>query len=187
MYLQNNEHIEIRDVFSEIADRMILNEEFDKLEQIKKYWGCDLSECKSIKKMPFYDEYLAKFENVQCDYVKPFYSLYGNDLLFRLIAGSYSSSWGFEFQEKTGDFRLFIRVSAGNKAVTKYLDDLCSFQIKKMYRIYLEEQINMALLMYDDHYDANRIHDSRKKIIDRFYEQTDECFRKKLYTILKGE
>lgn len=71
--------------------------------------------------------------------------------LFALVTASFSSSFRFEKNEKdpSGPLRLWIKVSSKNDetdeviTIEKSLDELWSFQIIRLYEIYIEEQINL--------------------------------------------
>lgn len=170
--------------------KKILEEDEGKkqLRKIKKYWGKDLREYKAIEEMPFYVEYLSKFNGTHCDYDKgDMEDAFDFDLLFRLVAGSFSSSWRFEYSKEEKAFRLAIDVSAGTKRVRKYLDSLFAFQIKNMYAIYLQEQISLDLLGREENMEKEIVDSTRNDRLEKYYRETEQCFRKKLYLLLKGE
>ena len=138
--------------------------------------------------MPVYTDYLGKFNGSHCDYDKgDMEDAFDFDLLFRLIAGSFSSSWWFEYSKEEKAFRLAIDVSAGTKRIQKYLDSIFAFQVKRMYSIYLQEQINLDLMSREDKQEKEIVNSSRNRTLEKFYRETEKCFHKRLYLLLKGE
>ena len=110
-----------------------------------------------IQQTRFYKNYLSKFDvpfrvNVPEDLTDDF----DWDLLMRLIAGSYSSEMTLhvnpKWLEKPKDEILvdvYIEVKSEGQKIEKKLDELWSFQILRLYEIYIEEQMNMLVAAYD--------------------------------------
>jgi len=111
-----------------------------------------------IRQTRFYRNYLSKFdlpfrvntpENLEDDF--------DWDLLLRLIAGSYSSEMRLvinqEWLKNQSDEILvdvYIKVKSGNNEIEKKLDELWAFQILRLYEIYIVEQMNMLVAVYED-------------------------------------
>lgn len=175
-------------IIRDVREKILEEEGKEQLRKIKHYWGKDLEEYSSIEEMPFYTDYLSKFNGSHCNYDKGgMEGAFDFDLLFRLIAGSFSCNWWFEYSKEDTVVRLAIDVSAGTNKIRKYLDSLFNFQIKRMYSIYLHEQINLDLLGREDKKEKEIIDSSRNKNLEKFYRKVEGCFQKKLYLLLKGE
>ena len=111
-----------------------------------------------IRQTRFYRNYLSMFDfpfrvNIPEDLEEDF----DWDLLYRLIAGSYSSEMRLEINPKWLDnptdeilVDIYIKVKHGNTEIEKTLDELWSFQILRLYEIYIEEQMNILVAVYDD-------------------------------------
>lgn len=110
---------------------------------------------KSVEDLSFYKDHLSKFEiedgllerlNVPDELQNDFDYM----LLLRLVAASFSSEFELPYDKDTDTYRLTIKVKSGSASVTKDLDELWSFQIHRLYEIYILEQINLALLLVPD-------------------------------------
>lgn len=78
------------------------------------------------------------------------------DLLQRLIAGSFSSEMTLHVNQEwlenpTDDILVdvHITVKSGDQQLEKRLDELWSFQILRLFEIYIEEQMNLLITAYD--------------------------------------
>ena len=130
-----------------------LKEKEDKkeiVERFSKYYGSQ--DKVSVYNAPFYKDYLAKFDlplelcipNDLDD------DLFDFDLLAKLTVGSFSSQYKFMLDEDPKKVHLFIKVTSGNQQVTKEISELWSFQILRLFEIYIEEQINLFSMMAED-------------------------------------
>lgn len=72
------------------------------------------------------------------------------DLLLRLILGSFSSDYQLAMNEERNLNDLIITVKNGDQSITKTIAELWSFQILRIYEIYIEEQLNMEILRAED-------------------------------------
>lgn len=89
--------------------------------------------------------------------------------MFALIAGSFSSKFRFEKDNDnpSGPFRLWIKVSVKRDkseevtTIEKSLDELWSFQILRLFELYIEEQINLQKVQAEEP-DSEDIHKERK-------------------------
>lgn len=109
-----------------------------------------------IEDMPFYKDYLSKF-----DVERPFdgYNLAALEeeklskddlfLLFRLIISSFSSSYEILYDKESNSIDFAISVKAGEQTITKTISELWAFQIIRMFEIYVNEQINLSIEDYD--------------------------------------
>lgn len=109
-----------------------------------------------IEDMPFYKDYLSKF-----DVERSFdgYNLAALEeeklskddlfLLFRLIISSFSSSYEILYDKESNSIDFAISVKAGEQTITKTISELWAFQIIRMFEIYVNEQINLSIEDYD--------------------------------------
>ena len=111
----------------------------------------------SVRDQPFYKDYLSQFKipfkvsvpvdgPEDCDW----------DLLLRFIFGSLSSRYALQLEEEWKEnpqivpkVQLSITVTSGDQQIRKYLDDLWDFQIRRLFEIYLLEQMDLAILLKD--------------------------------------
>ena len=56
-----------------------------------------------------------------------------------------------------------------------------------MYAIYLQEQISLDLLGREENIEKEIVDSTRNDRLEKYYRETEQCFRKKLYLLLKGE
>lgn len=109
----------------------------------------------TIEDHPFYRDYLSKF-NTSFELVTPedvVMSPQEWDLLTRLIMGSFSSSYILMIDDEwkknpTDEIKVRIRVltKSGDNYVARFVDELFSFQIKRLFEIYVCEQIELLML-----------------------------------------
>lgn len=108
----------------------------------------------TLQDQPFYKEYLSLFripfkvsvpENISDDF--------DWDLLFRLIFGSISSSYSLDLKREWKKnpqldplVQLSITVKSEDKDITQVFDKLWSFQILRLFEIYVLEQLDLAIL-----------------------------------------
>ena len=115
---------------------------------------------------PIYKDYLSKFSfdwELTIPEDASFFDAPDWDLLIKLVVGSFSTSYSFSLDDgwkrhpsKKIKVRLAITVSGQGKKITKYIDDLWSFQIMSLYRSYMSEQIDVILETKDDELDEYR-------------------------------
>ena len=104
----------------------------------------------SIKRQKWYRDYLSKFKPI------PKYRIpddlkndFDWDLLFRLVAGSFSSTYRLSNTTKidanTEIPDLIITVSNKDQRIEKAISELWSFQIHRLFEIYINEQIELEI------------------------------------------
>ncbi|MDR2411005.1 MAG: type IV secretion system DNA-binding domain-containing protein, partial [Bacteroidales bacterium] len=72
------------------------------------------------------------------------------DLLIQLIASSFSSTYLLDEITDTNKVDCFIQIQSGDQIVAKRIKELWSFQILKLFEIYIEEMINIHILSKHD-------------------------------------
>jgi hypothetical protein len=67
-----------------------------------------------------------------------------------LVIGSFSSDYELKQDEKDGNWELYIAVKSWDQSIVKTVSELWSFQILRLYEIYIEEQMNLQILMNEE-------------------------------------
>lgn len=137
--------------YPEIIDDLLIHENAEKREVAEKYvkrYG--YRENRDYFDQVWYQDYLAKF-NVPSDFEINLPSDFNFDttLLLRLAAGSFSSFVDFEVDNENGvEFVIYVE-NSGN-IIGKKISELFLYQIDRLFRIYVEEQMNLQNHMDDD-------------------------------------
>jgi hypothetical protein len=76
------------------------------------------------------------------------------DILEKLVIGSFSSDYELKQDNKDGGWELYIAVKSGDQSIVKTVSELWSFQILRLYEIYIEEQMNLQILMNEESEDG---------------------------------
>lgn len=132
-----------------------LKEKHDGEEKFKKFIE-GLNDNSTIEDMPFYKDYLSKFEVERVfddfnltDVEDVLLSKDDLFMLFRLIVASFSSSYDILYDKQSKTIDLSISVKSSEQFITKKISELWSFQIMKMFDIYVNEQIELSIEDYD--------------------------------------
>lgn len=113
-----------------------------------------------IKDQKWYKEYISKYNRVP-NYKKP--ESYEDDfdweLLFQLIAGSFSSDYWLEYPDisRLSEPELVVKVKHGNTTIEKKISELWSFQILRLFEIYISEQISTEPLFAEEEASEEKI------------------------------
>lgn len=99
----------------------------------------------SLEDQDFFQHYLSQFKPIQYDIPEELKEDFDWALLQILVCASFSSTYvlhhdNFDMPE------LVITVQSGNQSVTKTVSELWSFQILRLYEIFVEEQLNLESL-----------------------------------------
>jgi len=129
-----------------------------------------------------YKDYLSKFNVADLDLLYPDYidEDFDWNLLIRLVISSFSSSYVLDNDEETWKIELVINVSAGDKYIAKNLSELWGFQIARMYEIYIEEQMNLEILVHEDEKEKDIVLTQRSSNLDKWKLIVDNTQVKKL-------
>ena len=120
-----------------------------------------------IKDQERYTEYLAKFNPIKCNIPEELEDDFDWDLLEQLVIGSFSSDYELKKEEGKPLQELYIAVKSGDQSVVKTLSELRSFQILRLYEIYVEEQMNLHSLKAEDENERWAIEGERETRIKR--------------------
>jgi HD superfamily phosphohydrolase len=109
------------------------------------------------------------------------------DLLLQLVISSFSSD--YELKAKDTDKKnednndelrdLYIAVKSGDQSVVKTVSELWSFQILRLYEIYIEEQMNLHALMSEDEKEKTAIQAEREMRLKKWEAVLDTLDRGK--------
>lgn len=123
-----------------------MREKNEKKEIISKYEDLYGPIQGDIYEQPWYTEYLSKFQFINYLTPEELADDFDWDLLQKLVLSSFSSD--YELKRKNGDtdYELYIAVKGGEQSVIKTISELWSFQVLRLYEIYIEEQLNMQIL-----------------------------------------
>jgi hypothetical protein len=131
-----------------------LRENPDKKEMIEDYERGYGPMPSDFKETDIYKKYVGEFTpSKQFKLIAPSELEFDFDweLLEQLIAASFSSDYRFEPSEVVPFmYHLYIFVNSGGSRVVKKIGELWSFQIYRLFEIYIEEQINLFTLIDEE-------------------------------------
>ena len=127
-----------------------LREKEDKKEIVEKYekhfWKIQWD----IKDQIWYTDYLSKFSFQSYLTPEDLDDDFDWDILQKLVIGSFSSDYELKQQDKDEWWELYIAVKSWDQSIVKTVSELWSFQIIRLYEIYIEEQMNLQILMNEE-------------------------------------
>ena len=147
-----------------------LREKAEKKEIIEKYekrfWPIQWD----IKDQLWYREYLINFSNQSFRVPDELKDEFDWKLLLQLVAGSFSSECLFEKDPWNPDSEreLTISVKSGEQSVVKKVSELRSFQVLRLYEIYIEEEMNLHILIKEEEKEAEAILGQRHLRLERW-------------------
>jgi len=127
-----------------------LREKEDKKEIVEKYEKLFWKIQWDIKDQIWYKDYLSKFPAQSYLTPEDLDDDFDWDILEKLVIGSFSSDYELKQEGKDGDWELYIAVKSGDQSIVKTVSELWSFQILRLYEIYIEEQMNLQILMNEE-------------------------------------
>lgn len=121
------------------------------VEEYEKFYGPMPSE---FKETDIYKQYVGKFTHPEhFELVMPDDLQFDFDweLLEQLTAASFSSDYWLEMSDDdTSRYQLYISVKSGGKQIVKRVEELWSFQIHRLFEIYIDEQIKLFALITEE-------------------------------------
>jgi hypothetical protein len=162
----------------EKEDKKQIVEKYEKLFGEIRWW---------IKDQDWYKEYLSLFPGL--DYLNPeeLKDDFDRDLLQKLVIGSFSSDYEIKKDNDKWWKELYIAVKSGDQSVVKTVSELWSFQVLRLYEIYVEEQMNLHALKAEDENEKNAIDQERSMRITRWKAVLDTVDREELSQEAKKE
>lgn len=129
----------------------------------------DITEETEYEELLLYKEYLSLFdvEHDLGDLELAFPSALDDckadaSSLLRLVAASFSNTYDLKYDDKTNTVVLIISGKSHGESRTKKLPDLWSFQIKRLFEIYIEEQLNLEALRLNSEDEKRAIENERE-------------------------
>ncbi len=115
-----------------------------------------------IKDQVWFTKYLVQFKATKFLLPNELEKDFDRDLLQQLVLGSFSSDYELKSEwGKDVDPELYIAVKSGDQSVVKKVSELRSFQVQRLYEIYIEEQLNLHILKEEDENEKNAIEQER--------------------------
>lgn len=114
-----------------------------------------------------YTEYLKNIEPIPYAVPEELKNDFDWDFLQQLVIGSFSSDYELKKVENKSERELYIAVKSGDQSVVKTVSELRSFQILRLYEIYIEEQMNLHSLKAEDENEKNTINQEREMRLKR--------------------
>ena len=127
-----------------------LREKEDKKEIVEKYEKYFWQIQWDIKDQIWYTDYLSKFPTQSYLTPEDLDDDFDWDVLQKLVIGSFSSDYELKQDDKDGWWELYIAVKSWDQSIVKTVSELWSFQILRLYEIYIEEQMNLQILMNEE-------------------------------------
>ena len=90
------------------------------------------------------------------------------DLLIQLVAASFSSDGVFDMNSGKELPDFVISVQSGDQVVVKKVSELWGFQILRLFEIYIEEQMNLQILIQEDEKEKEAILAQRDSRLSRW-------------------
>ncbi len=134
-----------------------LREKPDKKQIVEKYEKRVWPIKGGVKDQIWYTEYLVNFQSHPYKMPNELKNDFDWNLLQQLVIGSFSSDYELKKIENEELRDLYIAVKSGEQSVVKTVSELRSFQILRLYEIYVEEQMNLHALKYEDDKEKNAI------------------------------
>ena len=137
--------------FQEFIKELRESGDQEKIENLRKYEEYFGPIKWDIKDQIWYTDYLSKFTFQPYETPEDLDDQDFNwDILQKLVIGSFSSEYDFKKQQDDKWFELFIAVKNGDKNIVKTVSELRSHQIMRLYKIYIEEEISLQVLLHGD-------------------------------------
>lgn len=135
------------------------------VEKYEKYYGKITGE---VKDQRYYKEYLINFKMLPYDVPEELKDEFDWKLLSQLIASSFSSECSLKVTKDKKLPTFNIVVAAGDQTVDKSVAELWSFQVLRLYEIYIEENMNLQTLMKYDGKEAQVILSQRQTRLEKW-------------------
>lgn len=140
-----------------------LREKPDKKEIVEKYEKQFGPISGDIKEQNWYTEYVSGFVTLPYALPEELKKDFDRELLQQLVVSSFSSDYELKKTKEDDDKRdLYIAVKSGDQSVVKTVSELRSFQVLRLYEIYIEEQMNLHALKYEDEKEKDAIDQERE-------------------------
>lgn len=143
-----------------------LKENKEKKEIIEKYEKAFGTISWNIKDQIRFKEYLTNFKASKYLVPEELKEDFDRDLLQQLVLWSFSSDYELKNEDEKLP-ELYIAVKSWDQSVVKKVSELRSFQIQRLYEIYIEEQLNLQILKTEDENEKSAIEQERSMRLKR--------------------
>jgi len=147
------------------------------VEKYEKFYGPIETD---IPEQIRYKEYVNTFPFIQYKVPEELKNDFDWELLMKLVGSSLSSEWSFDNQAEGELPDFVISVQSGDQVVVKKISELWGFQILRLYEIYIEEQMNLQILMAEDEKEKEAIVSQREYKFNRWKLVMDNLERETL-------
>lgn len=164
-----------------------LREKAEKKQIVEKYEQFVWPIQGDIKDQEWYTEYLVKFSPIVYHVPEELKEDFDWDLLQQLVLGSFSSDYELKKEKEEQEKELYIAVKSGEQSVVKTVSELRSFQILRLYEIYIEEQMNLHALRKEEENEQVAIDGERESRLKRWKAVLDTMDKDELSQKAKKE
>ena len=144
-----------------------LREKPEKKQIVEKYETVIGAIDGDIKDQERYEEYVSKFTVIPFNIPEELKEDFDRELLQQLVVSSFSSDYELKTEEGKEFKELYIAVKSWDQSVVKTVSELRSFQILRLYEIYIEEQMNLHALKKEDENEQAAIDGERDAKVTR--------------------
>ncbi len=153
------------DFQSYIAELREKDEKKETVEKYEKFFGPVQGD---IKDQIWYKEYITKFTPLSYLVPEEIKDDFDREMLIQLVASSFSSDGVFDTNTEKDQPDFVISVQSGDQVVVKKVSELWGFQILRLFEIYIEEQMNLQILIQEDEKEKEAILSQRDARINRW-------------------
>lgn len=147
-----------------------MRDKAEKKETVEKYEKIFWPIVGDIKDQSWYTDYITQFPPIQYAVPEELAEDFDWDLLCQLVAWSFSSDASVDTQvEEWKEHPNFvIAVQSWDQHVVKKISELRGFQILRLYEIYIEEQMNLQIIMSEEESEKEAILAQRESRLQRW-------------------
>ncbi len=145
-----------------------LREKDEKKETVEKYEKLFGPVQGDLKDQTWYKDYVSQFAAMPCLVPEEIKDDFDRDLLMQLVAASFSSDGVFDDQNEKDQPDFVISVQSNDQVVVKKVSELWGFQILRLFEIYVEEQMNLQILIEEDEKEKEAILAQREARLNRW-------------------
>lgn len=171
--------------FQAFVDEM--REKSEKKEIIEKYEALYGPVQWDITDQLRYKEYLVQFPFVSFLTPDELGDDFDWDLLQKLVVGSFSSDYELKWEAEKGGNELYIAVKSGDQSVVKTVSELRSFQMLRLYEIYVEEQMNLQILRKEEEEEQGAIDAERMMRLKKWNAVIDTMGREEMAKEIRAD
>ncbi len=150
------------------------------VEKYEKYFGTIVDD---VRDQLWYREYVSTFPFVDYSVPEELRQDFDWELLMQLVAASFSSDGLLAVSDNADaasapDF--VISVQSGDQLVVKKMSELRWFQVLRLYDIYIEEQMNLQILLHEEEKEKEAILSQREQKQQRWKLVLDNWDKEKM-------